>query len=293
METEPGHANAVPLSPLISVVTVSLNAATTIEDTLASVYMQRLGFPIEHICVDGGSTDLTRRIIDGWAARSGQIRRLYEPDQGIFDAMNKGLLAAAGEYVLFLNADDFLVGPGVLASATKGLVPGAPDNPDLIVGDVVLGRLGCRGVWRRRRVPRSLQRLRGLGLFPVHQGMLTRRRLLQGAGGFNADQRLAADTNLYYDLERHFRLNMRFTRADIAFMRAGGSANAGLSAMWRGTAEIYRHLLRSYGPLRSTGMVLVKTLQSLAELRYGKCPHERWFAHALPRDYERQNRKSA
>src|SRR6516165_4225703 len=102
--------------------------------------MQRLDFPIEHICVDGGSTDLTRSIIDRWAARSGRIRRVYESDRGIFDAMNKGLRVAAGEYVLFLNADDFLVGPSVLASAMEDLVPGATDNPDLLVGDAVMSR---------------------------------------------------------------------------------------------------------------------------------------------------------
>jgi glycosyltransferase involved in cell wall biosynthesis len=281
------------MSPFVSIVTVSLNAAATIEDTLASVHMQRLSFPIEHICVDGGSTDLTRSIIDRWAGRSGRIRRVYEPDRGIFDAMNKGLRAASGEYVLFLNADDFLVGPRVLTSAMEDLVPGAPDNPDMIVGDVVMGRPGSRGVWRRRRVPRSLQWLRGIGLFPVHQGMFAQRRLLQGDGGFNLRSRLAADTNLYYDLERRFRLKMRFTLADIAFMRAGGSANAGLSAICRGSVEIYRHLSRSHGSLRSSGMVLVKSLQSLAELRYGTCPCDRWFAHSLPSDQEREERKSA
>jgi glycosyltransferase involved in cell wall biosynthesis len=290
MITERAHVNPV---PMISVVTVSLNAAATIEDTLASVYMQRLRFPIEHVCVDGGSTDLTRSLIDRWAARSSQIRRVYEPDRGIFDAMNKGLQVAAGEYVLFLNADDFLLGPCVLASAMESLVPGAPDTPDLILGDVVMGRPGRRGLWRRRRVPRSLQRLRGIGLFPVHQGMFAKRHLLQGAGGFDLHARLAADTNLYYDLERLFRLNVRFMRADVAFMRAGGSANAGLGAMCRGSAEIYRHLSRSHSSLRSTTMVLVKTLQSLAELRYGECPCERWFASALPCDQVRENKKSA
>lgn len=268
------------MSPLISIVTVSLNAATTIEDTLASVHMQRAGFPIEHICVDGGSTDLTRSIIDRWAARSGQIRRIYEPDRGIFDGMNKGLMAASGEYVLFLNADDFLVGPDVLASAMEGLVSGVPDNPDLIVGDVVMGRLGCRGVWRRRRVPRSLRWLRGIGLYPVHQGMFSKRRLLQVAGGFNVHLRVAADTSLYYDLERRFRLKMRFARADIAFMRAGGAANSGLSAVVLGTKEIYRQLRRVHGIPRSVAIVTVKTLQSLLEVRYGRCPHKRWFADA-------------
>ena len=293
MNTEAGHVDPAPSSPLLSVVTVSLNAAATIEDTLASVDMQRVAFPIEHICVDGGSTDLTRSIIDRWAAHSARIRRVYESDRGIFDAMNKGLRAASGEYVLFLNADDFLVGPDVLANAMQNLVPGARGNPHVIAGDVLMGRPGRHGVWRRRRVPRLLQRLRGTGLFPVHQGMFAQRLLLQRAGGFDLRARLAADTGLYYDLERLLRLDIRLTRSDVAFMRAGGSANASLSAMWRGSAELYRHLSRSHGSLKSTGMVLVKTLQSLAELRYGKCPGNRWFADPLARDQEREKRKSA
>src|ERR1700722_12875645 len=93
--------------PFVSVITVSLNAAATIEDTIASVSMQQADFAVEHICVDGGSVDATRVSIDRWAAHSSRLVRVYEPDSGIFDAMNKGLRAARGEYVLFLNADDF------------------------------------------------------------------------------------------------------------------------------------------------------------------------------------------
>ena len=95
------------MQPLLSIVTVSLNAARTIGDTLASVARQEVGFEVEHVCVDGGSTDETRVIIDRYAVSSPGIVRVYEPDRGIFDAMNKGLRAARGEYVLFLNADDF------------------------------------------------------------------------------------------------------------------------------------------------------------------------------------------
>src|SRR4051794_32136376 len=76
---------------LVSVVTVSLNAAGRIEDTLASVSFQQADFGFEHVCVDGGSTDGTREIIDRWASRSSRIRRVYEADSGIFDAMNNGL----------------------------------------------------------------------------------------------------------------------------------------------------------------------------------------------------------
>ena len=270
--------SASSVDPFVSIVTISLNAAQSIEDAIVSVSMQRRDFELEHVCVDGGSTDGTRDIVDRLAAKTRHMSSIFESDHGIFDAMNKGLRAARGEYVMFLNADDFLTTPDSLSRALAGLVPGAPDNPDLIVGDVVMGRLCSRGFWRHRRVPRFLKNVRGCGLYPLHQGMLAKRQLLNAVGGFNPQLRLAADANLYYDLERRFRLKVRFLGRDIAFMRAGGAANAGLGAMWIGTGEIYRHLRLTHGVTRSFAMVLVKTIQSISEVRWGWVPHRRWFA---------------
>jgi glycosyltransferase involved in cell wall biosynthesis len=285
MQAPSGSPN--PPQPFVSVVTVSLNAAGSIEDTIASVALQSAGFDIEHVCVDGGSRDGTRDIIDRWAV-SGRIRRVYEPDTGIYDAMNKGLSAARGEYVLFLNADDFLVSRDILARAMQGLAPGASGNPDLVVGDVSMGEPGRRGLWRRRRVPRLLRRIRGIGFFPLHQGMLARRQLLLEVGGFDARLRLAADVNQYYDMERLFRPSMHFVDADVAFMRGGGAANAGLRAICLGSMEIFRHLRATHGVVRSAVMVMTKSVQSISEVRYGTPPHERWFEAGL-----RENRKSA
>jgi glycosyltransferase involved in cell wall biosynthesis len=262
---------------LLSIVTVSLNAADTIERTLASVALQQVSFAVEHICVDGGSSDGTRAVIDRWASRNSRILRIYEPDRGIFDAMNKGLRAAQGEYVLFLNADDFLVARDSLALALTGCCRGSADNPDLIVGDAVMGRVGRLGLWRHRRVPRLLGRVRGFGMYPVHQGQFSQRRLLEAVQGFDARLRLAADINQYYDLERRFKPSTRLIGADVAFMEGGGAANVGVKAVCRGTLEIYRHLSVEVGSVRALLMVLIKTLQSISEIRFGRCPYERWF----------------
>jgi glycosyltransferase involved in cell wall biosynthesis len=262
---------------LLSIVTVSLNAGATIERTLASVALQQLSFGVEHICVDGGSTDHTRTIIDRWASADPRIVRIYEPDKGIFDAMNKGLKAARGEYVLFLNADDFLVARNALARALTGCVLGGAGNPGLIVGDAVMGRVGQVGFWRHRRVPRLLGRARGFGMYPVHQAQFSKRSLLEAVQGFDARLRLAADINQYYDMERRFHPSTRLVGTDLAFMEAGGAANAGLKAVCRGSFEIYRHLAAEVGGARAALMVLVKTLQSISEIRFGRCPHECWF----------------
>lgn len=258
---------------------MSLNAEATVEDTLASVSRQERDFDIEHVCVDGGSTDRTRDIIDAWALQAAHIRRIYELDHGIFDAMNKGLRAAKGEYVLFLNADDFLVAPDTLAKAMRDARPGDDSNPDLIAGDVSMGIVGSHGLWRHRCAPRLLGRMRGTGLFPIQQGLFAKRRMIVDAGGFDANLKLGSDVNLFYDLERAINPTTHLLRTDVAFMRAGGAANAGLRALWLGTYEIYTHLVPTRGVTRSGIMVLVKTLQSLSELRYGRCRHGRWFAN--------------
>ena len=268
--------------PFISIITVSLNAAATIEDTIASVSFQSTDFAVEHICVDGGSLDGTRSIIDRWAGRGTiPMRLIYESDTGIFDAMNKGLKVARGEYVMFLNADDFLVSPNTLAAVMEGLAPGNQQNPDLVVGSASMGVLGRRGVWRHRRAPSLLGRLRGWGLYPVHQAQFTKRQLLEATGGFNAKSRFSADLTQYYDLECMLRPTVRIVRFDIAFMRAGGAANAGLKSICKGSIEIYRHLLVTHHRAKAAVMVLIKTIQSVSEIRIGRCPHDRWFAHRI------------
>lgn len=272
---------AVDGKPFVSVVTVSLNSAATIEATLASVALQEAPFGIEHVCVDGGSRDGTREIIECWAARSGKLRRIFEPDSGIFDAMNKGLRASRGEYVLYLNADDFLLAPHILGRAMHGLMPGAAGNPGIVAGDVRMGRADDGyGVWRHRRVPRMLAQVRGTGFFPLHQGMFAQRELLEAVGGFDAALRLAADVNQFYDIERLHRPSIRLLGFDIAFMRSGGAANAGLRSMIHGSLEIYRHLRRSHGVARAGVMLASKTLQSVSEVRYGRPDYRPWMSGA-------------
>ena len=88
----------------ISIVTVCYNSVLTIRDTIDSVLSQ--DYPnVEYIIVDGGSTDGTMDIVRGFSDKIDVI--ISEPDHGIYDAMNKGIEAASGEFVGFLNSDDF------------------------------------------------------------------------------------------------------------------------------------------------------------------------------------------
>src|SRR4029079_2623963 len=95
---------AVPTRPLVSVVTPTLNQARFLERTLASVRGQT--YPnIEHIVVDGGSTDGALEILER-ERRAGTLRTTSGPDAGMYDAVNKGLGMATGEVLAYLNSDD-------------------------------------------------------------------------------------------------------------------------------------------------------------------------------------------
>ena len=87
----------------VSVITVCFNAETTIAQTLTSVAQQSYK-DIEHIIVDGASTDETMEIVQANSQRLANV--ISEPDQGLYDAMNKGLAIARGDIVGILNADD-------------------------------------------------------------------------------------------------------------------------------------------------------------------------------------------
>ncbi|HZR35828.1 MAG TPA: glycosyltransferase [Nevskia sp.] len=252
----------------VTVVTVSLDAADTIRDTLHSVISQRCSFPIEHICVDGGSKDGTRALIDEFASRNPLLIRIYEPDRGLFDAMNKGLRAATGEYVLFLNADDFLIGQD---SVERALSPAwsSGGKPDMIMCDVVMGQLDRFGVWRHRKVPRWLVRMPRLGAHPPHQGNFIKRSLLLDAGGFDAEQRLAADTTQFYKLVFGFRPTLQRSGTALTFMRSGGASNAGLRSHGKGNRETYRFLRQYLPSFCSAAAVAVKLAQKVPEFRLG------------------------
>ena len=92
--------------PLITIITVSYNAVRTIENTILSV-LNQVYLDIEYIIIDGGSTDGTLDIIKKYQEKIAYW--VSEPDKGIYDAMNKGIEKATGDYLFFLGADDILM----------------------------------------------------------------------------------------------------------------------------------------------------------------------------------------
>jgi glycosyltransferase involved in cell wall biosynthesis len=196
----------------ISVVTVVLNNVDTIEQTILSVHSQQHG-NVEHIIVDGGSTDGTLEIIDRHSEKFSRV--LVEPDSGIYDAMNKGISLATGEVVGFLNADDIFENPNILSrvdttfedSSIQGcyaqLVYVRADDLDKVVR-----------FWDSREYRPGLFEK---GWMPAHPTFYVRREIYQKYGSFKLDYRF------------------HWVR-----MRVGGATNRSIRNILSGNLESYR-----------------------------------------------------
>ena len=168
----------------ISVITVSYNAAATIEQTILSVIRQDYS-NIEYIVIDGGSTDGTVDMIRKYEDKIAYW--VSEPDAGIYDAMNKGIRRATGDYLYFLGADDWLRDEAVLCRVSEfiRLHPGY----GLYMGNVFLYHPKLR-MEKRQRVFFSPEAVKRGHMYP-HQGMFAQRELLQA--GFDTKYKIAAD----------------------------------------------------------------------------------------------------
>lgn len=200
------HNREVP-QPTVTVVTVTFNAAQLIERTLLSVERQQYA-PLETIVVDGGSTDGTLDIV---RRHEGHITKwVSEPDGGIFDAMNKGVRMASGEWVIFLNAGDTFAAADVLAR-----VFAVRRNAGILYGDVVKDGVVKKAPAHYRLYHRMLF---------CHQSALTRRQLLQDCP-FDVRHRMSADLKFFLmQWQRHSRFE--YVGMPIADFDTTGVSNA-------------------------------------------------------------------
>lgn len=275
MIRRPGFSHRLRDRMKISVVTVCRNAADTIRDALKSVAVQTHP-DVEHLIVDGGSTDGTTEVI---RANAGRVARWEsEPDGGIYEAMNKGLEWATGEFICYLNADDAYCRPDALAHLVEALRREGADaaHADLAYVHRSVPSRRLR-VWTGRPFQSGLFRR---GWAPAHTTFLARTRLLRELGGFDVQYRLAADFDLMYRLLEGRGAISTYVPCEIVHMRVGGATGASGRNLVRQNLEILR-ALRAGGDLPNPLLfaarkVIVRAAQHLrvhasATVRHGAC----------------------
>ena len=162
----------------ISIVTITFNAARTLQRTLDSVLAQ--SYPhIEHLIIDGASNDATVQIAERYQTQSPhEVIVQSEPDKGLYDAMNKGLQRATGDYIVFLNAGDSLYAPDTIECVVKASHLSAHPShlPAVIYGDTAITDGEGRFLHlRRHRPPEQLSwRSFKQGMLVCHQAFYAR-----------------------------------------------------------------------------------------------------------------------
>ncbi|MBC7751335.1 MAG: glycosyltransferase [Candidatus Saccharibacteria bacterium] len=224
----------------ITIVTVCYNSGKTIGHTLQSVKEQTHN-DIEHIIIDGGSKDDTLSIIFAEGAHVSKL--VSEPDNGIYDAMNKGIALATGEIVGFINADDFYASPNVLATVAAAFAKSGADScfGDLCYVSQVDPTRTVR-YWRSADfVPGSFEK----SWCPPHPTFFVRRSVYQRLGGFDLSFKIAADFELMARYLEAARISSHYIPEVLVKMRLGGTTNRSLSNIFKQNAEIRRALSKN------------------------------------------------
>ena len=171
-------------NPKLSIITIVYNNAADIERTLRSVINQTYRH-IEYIIIDGASTDGTLDIINKY--RSSLSKLVSEPDKGIYDAMNKGLQQASGDYVLFMNSGD-----EIYAGDTIEKIFSTDPGADIYYGETEMIDAEGKSLGRRRhKAPKQLRHGSfRFGMSVSHQAICIKRSIIQP---YNLKYQLSSD----------------------------------------------------------------------------------------------------
>ncbi len=227
------------VKPLFSIITVTYNAASTLPPTIASVMEQTCDL-YEMIVVDGASTDGTLDLLREYT--NANLRWISEPDKGIYDAMNKGIAMAEGEYLIFLNAGDRFA-----SSETLQLLADAAmddDFPGIIYGQTDIVDSDGRVLGPRHlRAPEvlTLDSFKD-GMTVCHQAFVALRKI---TGFYNLDYRFSADYDWCIRCLQHSRRNHYVDETIIHYL-SEGMTTANMKASLR---ERFNIMCRYFGTM--------------------------------------------
>lgn len=219
----------------VSIITAAYNEGATIAETLSSVADQ--SYPnIEHIVIDGGSTDNTLSIVQDSGSKVSMV--LSMPDRGLYHALNRGVCVATGDVILCLNAGDRYVDSGVLARYV--------DVFERLGVDAVFGNLYMTDAAHRQQIVRRY-RVEGdvccnlaRGLMPPHPTLAVRRSVHERIGLYDSSYTVAGDFDFFLRLFCVNDTRYHFLDDYVVYMPVGGMSNRSWWTAVQNTMEMRR-----------------------------------------------------
>jgi glycosyltransferase involved in cell wall biosynthesis len=209
----------------ISIITVTYNSAGTVEDTIRSVLSQ--DHPdLEYIVVDGGSSDGTLSVIEKYRDRITAV--VSEPDQGAYDAMNKGIGLASGEVIGILHSDDVYAHSGAISRIAGAF---QKYQTDTVFGDLVLVKRGDTSkITRYYRAANFSVKSLACGRMPPHPAFFVKKSCYDRYGTFKTDYKIAADFDLVARFFHVHGLTYHYLPGVLVKMRTGGMSTRSLKS---------------------------------------------------------------
>lgn len=253
----------------ITLITATFNSLQFISNVLASIKQQTYQ-NIEHILVDGESVDGTVEYLQ----QSNQVSRIItEPDNGIYDALNKGIKLSTGDVIGFLHSDDAFFLDGTLAKIAK--VFNTPTGksgkfPDVVYGDLILiDQKDTDKVVRYWKSQPFRPTLLNRGWMPPHPTIFMRREVYEKHGFFNIDLKCSADYDYILRVFRDPTLNIAYLPEVITKMRVGGVSTKGIKNLINKKKEDYWVLKNNHMPF-PLWILLAKNLSKIPQLIFKK-----------------------
>ena len=254
--------------PKISVITVTFNAAQTLSMTMDSILAQDYS-NVEHIIVDGKSNDNTIELVESYRqkyyTKGYELHIISQKDNGIYDAMNKGIQLASGTILGFLNADDFYAKNNVISLIAWGFAK-PEHNINIVYGDVTYVNKDLEPVRNFRAKPYTKNAFK-FGFHPPHPSFYTRRELYQIYGNFNLKYKIASDYELMLRFLEKYQLQILYIQEDFVKMRIGGISNSSFKNVIQANIECYESF-RDNHLAQFPIFVILKPLSKLAKIQY-------------------------
>lgn len=211
------------IPPKVSIITTTFNSERTLKDTLNCIQQQT--YPnIEHVLIDGASKDNTLRLLEHHLSLFPNHQFISEPDEGIYDAMNKGIQLATGDYICFLNSDDFYVNPYVIENVVATI--NQNNNPDTIYGDLwYVDEQDTDSVYRFWKAGNFNRYKMLFGWMAPHPTFFVKRAIIKKYGAFKTQLTLAADYEMMVRLLFFKKCTTAYLPHILVKMRLGGQGN--------------------------------------------------------------------
>lgn len=218
--------------PLVSIITGTYNSAIFVADCVKSVHMQSYQ-NIEHVIIDGASKDDTLTVIKQTPNRIGQI--VSERDDGIYDAMNKGLKTANGDILGILNSDDFYNSDNVISEVVDAFKDPAID---CVYGDLLyVDQENTDKVVRKWVTGPYKTKCFQKGWHPAHPSFFVRKSVYEKYGYFNLSLDLAADFEIMLRFMEKHKIKGSYLPFPMVRMRLGGATNKSIKNIIKGNKE--------------------------------------------------------